>query len=143
MPGVTNLVRLIETLLQSESPLGDVTLSAPSVRTMLGVPLFILASGVQNDCHVYLASLPKYTLPNHPIFHTMICPHYTAECVLYLSLAIMGTPHGAWINYTILSAFAFVFVNLAVTASTTKEWYIKKFGKEKVEYRWIMIPYIF
>lgn len=41
------------------------------------------------------------------------------------------------------TAFMFVFINLAVTASVTKEWYIKKFGKEKVEYRWIMIPHVF
>ncbi|KAL8895136.1 MAG: hypothetical protein Q9192_003823 [Flavoplaca navasiana] len=132
-----------ESLLLSPSPLKDITITAPSIRTMIGLPLFLLASGIQNDCHTYLASLPKYTLPDHPIFHTMVCPHYTAECVIYLSLAIMGAPEGAWINRTVFTALIFVASNLAVTASTTKEWYTAKFGRENVEYRWRMIPFIF
>ncbi|KAL9047734.1 MAG: hypothetical protein Q9206_006510 [Seirophora lacunosa] len=136
-------IEAAETLLQSQSPVRDITFSAPSVRTMMSIPLFILASGVQHDCHTYLASLPKYTLPDHPIFHTMVCPHYTAESAIYLALAILGAPRGAWMNQTIATAFVFVAVNLAVTAAATKKWYMKKFGKEKVDYRWTMIPYIF
>ncbi|KAL8682339.1 MAG: hypothetical protein Q9186_001615 [Xanthomendoza sp. 1 TL-2023] len=132
-----------ESLRLSKSPLRDITITAPSVRTMLGLPLFILASGIQNDCHAYLASLPKYTLPDHPIFHTMVCPHYMAECVIYLSLAILGAPEGLWINRTVFAALIFVASNLGVTASTTKQWYMGKFGKEKVEYRWRMIPFVF
>ncbi|KAI4171522.1 MAG: hypothetical protein LQ348_006922, partial [Seirophora lacunosa] len=133
-------IEAAETLLQSQSPVRDITFSAPSVRTMMSIPLFILASGVQHDCHTYLASLPKYTLPDHPIFHTMVCPHYTAESAIYLALAILGAPRGAWMNQTIATAFVFVAVNLAVTAAATKKWYMKKFGKEKVDYRWTMIP---
>ncbi|KAL9008074.1 MAG: hypothetical protein Q9173_006767 [Seirophora scorigena] len=140
---MTHRVHSTETLLQSQSPVRDITFSAPSVRTTISIPLFILASGVQHDCHTYLASLPKYTLPDHPIFHTMVCPHYTAESAIYLALAILGAPRGAWMNQTIATAFVFVAVNLAVTAAATKRWYMKKFGKEKVDYRWTMIPYIF
>lgn len=110
---------------------------------MLGIPLFVLASGIQHDCHAYLASLPKYTLPDHPLFHTVVCPHYAAECIIYLSLAILGAPEGAWFNQTIFYAYIFVAANLAVTASITKEWYTKKFGKAKVEYRWKMIPFVY
>ncbi|KAL8737367.1 MAG: hypothetical protein Q9181_001742 [Wetmoreana brouardii] len=132
-----------DTILHSHSPFRGITFSAPSIRTMLGVPLFLLASGIQHDCHAYLASLPKYTVPNHPIFHTAVCPHYTAECVIYLSLAIIGSPEGAWVNRTVFTALVFVATNLAVTASTTKEWYVQKFGKEKVGHRWRMIPFVF
>ncbi|KAI4236730.1 MAG: hypothetical protein L6R40_006074 [Gallowayella cf. fulva] len=132
-----------ESLQHSPSPWRDITIEAPSIRTMLGLPLFILASGIQNDCHAYLASLPKYTLPDHPIFHTMVCPHYTAECLIYFSLAVMGAPQGAWINRTVFSALLFVASNLAVTASATKHWYMQKFGREKVETRWRMIPFVF
>ncbi|CAL8576483.1 hypothetical protein XPA_002363 [Xanthoria parietina] len=132
-----------ETLLRSQSPLKDITITAPSIRTMIGLPLFLLASGIQNDCHTYLASLPKYTLPDHPIFHTMVCPHYAAESIIYLSLAILGAPEGAWMNRTVFTALVFVACNLAITASTTKEWYMAKFGREKVEYRWKMIPFVF
>lgn len=132
-----------ETLILAKSPIDTIIWSAPSIRTMLGIPLFILASGIQHDCHNYLSSLPKYTLPDHPIFHTMVCPHYTAECIIYLAMAILGAPEGSWINPTISCAVLFVAINLGVTASTTKQWYIKKFGKEKVEYRWKMLPLIF
>lgn len=132
-----------ETLLSSKSPWQELSFSAPSIRTLLCVPLFIIASGFQHDCHAYLASLPKYTLPIHPIFQVIVCPHYFAECLIYLSMAILGAPNDAWINRTIASALLFVLVNLGVTASTSKEWYAQKFGKEKVEGRWKMIPFAY
>lgn len=112
----------------------------PSIRTALCVPFFILASGVQRDCHAYLASLPKYTLPDHPIFHSIVCPHYTMECIIYLSLAFLGAPKGQIANKTILSILTFAVVNLGLIAKQTKNWSIEKFGKEKVENRWRMIP---
>ncbi len=132
-----------ETLRSTISVWSDLTLSAPSLRTILFIPLFVLASGIQHDCHVYLASLPKYTLPTHPIFQNLICPHYTVECLIYLSMAFLAAPEGAWINRTILAGLVFVSVNLGVTASTSKEWYENRFGKDKVSGRWKMIPLIF
>lgn len=108
---------------------------------MLSFPVFLLASGLQHDCHMYLASLPKYTLPMHPAFQVVICPHYTAESIIYLSFAIMGAPSGAFVNRTLFCAFLFVYVNLSVSASTTKEWYAEKFGKDKLAGRGKMIPY--
>ena len=131
------------TLLTTKAPWQDLALSAPSKRTLLCTPLFILASGIQHDCHAYLAFLPKYTLPIHPMFQLIICPHYLAECVIYTSLAILGTPKGAWFNRTLCSALLFVTVNLGVTASTSKEWYAQKFGKQKVAGRWKMIPFVY
>ena len=131
------------TLLSSKSPWQELSFSAPSKRTLLCIPLFIVASGIQHDCHAYLASLPKYTLPTHPIFQVIVCPHYFAECLIYLSMAILGAPNGAWINKTVASALLFVLVNLGATASISKEWYAQKFGKEKVEGRWKMIPFVY
>ena len=110
---------------------------------MLSIPLFILASGIQHDCHTYLAALPKYTLPMHPLFQVLICPHYTAECVIYLSLAVLSAPKGAVVNKTMFAALIFVSTNLAVTASMSKEWYERKFGKESVRKRWKMIPSLY
>ena len=132
-----------ETLRNTTSLRPYLALSAPSIRTMICVPVFLLSSGIQHDCHTYLASLPKYTLPTHPIFQSLICPHYTTECLIYISLAFLAAPEGAWINRTILMGLVFVSVNLGVTASTTKEWYEMKFGKEKVSGRWKMLPLIF
>lgn len=129
-----------DALLSAESVASSISMSALSPKAIIGIPIFILASGIQHDCHAYLASLPKYTLPIHPIFQSFICPHYTAECLLYLSLAFIAAPQGALINRTMFTAFVFVSANLTVTAATSKEWYERKFGKEAVAHRWIMVP---
>lgn len=118
-------------------------ISPPSLRTMCCIPIFLIASGVQHDCHKYLTSLQKYTLPTHPAFQRLICPHYTTECLIYLSLALIAAPGGEPINKTILAALIFVMVNLGITADMSKEWYEKKFGKESVVGRWRMLPFIF
>ena len=123
-----------------QSAVSSITLSALSLKAIIGIPIFFLASGIQHDCHAYLASLPKYTLPIHPIFQRLICPHYTAECLIYLSLTFVAAPKGALINLTMCTVFVFVTANLTVTAATSKEWYEQKFGKEAVAHRWIMVP---
>lgn len=110
---------------------------------MVAIPMFILASGVQHDCHAYLYSLPKYTLPVHSIFQVLVCPHYTAECLIYLSLAMISAPKGAIVNKTVFTALIFVATNLGVTASVSKEWYERKFGKDAVAHRWNMIPSLY
>ncbi|KAI9888828.1 MAG: hypothetical protein M1814_006231 [Vezdaea aestivalis] len=114
-----------------------------SVLQLLGMLLFILASGMQFDCHAYLASLEKYTLPKHPIFNTVVCPHYMAECVIYLSFAIIAAPTGRLLNQTLVATLIFVLVNLSVTAESTKAWYAKKFGPDSVKGKPRMIPFIF
>ncbi|KAI7531224.1 hypothetical protein KC331_g14236, partial [Hortaea werneckii] len=137
--------------------LADIAVPPPSFRTFLSLLLFILASGFQHDCHAYLCSLkspsstttnnsssssssssgkPKdsYKLPTHPAFTHLIVPHYTAECLLYLSLAFLAAPasqsppgaqeaggNGRIFNYTLFSACIFVVVNLGVTAQGTRE----------------------
>ncbi|CAG8312088.1 unnamed protein product [Penicillium nalgiovense] len=117
--------------------------NAPSLRTFFLVPLFLVASGLQHDSHHYLYSLKKYTLPEHPMFRGIVCPHYGAECVVYLSLALLAAPRGEWVNKTMLSCLAFVAVNLGLTARNTKQWYARKFGKDSVQDWWFMIPYVY
>jgi 3-oxo-5-alpha-steroid 4-dehydrogenase 3 len=129
--------------LSTDSVYSSITRSVPAMKTMIGIPIFILASGLQHDCHTYLASLPKYTLPVHPIFQVLVCPHYFAECLIYLSLAIIGAPKGVALNKTIACALLFVGTNLAVTASMSKEWYEQKFGKEAVAGKWKMVPWLY
>lgn len=136
------LTRLSAALRSTFWPVGDATISAPSIRTLLCLPIFLIASGVQHDCHFYLASLKKYTLPSHPAFNSVICPHYTAECMIYVSLIFIAAPEGQLVNKTLLSALVFVVVNLGVTADMNKQWYFQIFGKEKVENRWRMIPFV-
>ena len=137
---VLTMKPLADALLSAQSITSSITLSVLSTKAIIGIPVFILASGVQHDCHAYLASLPRYTLPIHPVFQSFICPHYTAECLIYLSLAFIAAPKGALINRTMFTVFVFVSANLTVTATTSKEWYERKFGKEAVAHRWIMLP---
>jgi len=115
----------------------------PSTKTFIAVPIFTLASGIQHDCHEYLASMKKYTLPDSPWFQWVVCPHYTSECLIYISIAILSAPEGQPVNMTVLAGLGFVVSNLAVTADSTMKWYIKKFGAEKLKGRWRMLPYVY
>jgi 3-oxo-5-alpha-steroid 4-dehydrogenase 3 len=117
--------------------------NAPSMQTFFLVPLFLVASGLQHDSHHYLFSLEKYTLPKHPMFSGVVCPHYGAECVIYLSLSLLAAPRGAIVNKTMLACMAFVAVNLGITARNTKTWYAQKFGKDSVKDWWYMIPWLY
>lgn len=110
---------------------------------MVCLPFFILASGIQHDCHKYLASLKKYTLPTHPVFSQLISPHYTAESVIYLTLAVIAAPQGSLLNKTLLTAFIFTIVNLGVTAGKTRIWYEKRFGAESIKGRWRIVPFVY
>ncbi|KAL9084439.1 MAG: hypothetical protein Q9165_008077 [Trypethelium subeluteriae] len=142
-------------LLNLQTPqLTDLRFTAPTFRTFVSVPFFLLASGAQNDAHRYLASLrpasppsgsakPVYKIPEHPLFHTVVCPHYTAECAIYLALTVMAAPKGYWINWTLASVLFFVVVNLGITADGTKRWYASKFGEASVRGKWRLIPYVF
>ena len=134
---------LSATLMQTERGILDVRLTSPSIRTCIGVLIFVFASGIQHDCHAHLASLKKYSLPDHPVFNSLICPHYFAECMIYLALSIIAAPSGHFLNGTIVCALIFVVVNLGVTADGTKRWYEEKFGADKVAGRWRMIPYVY
>jgi 3-oxo-5-alpha-steroid 4-dehydrogenase 3 len=107
---------------------------------------------MQHDCHAYLAALKKpkktaggetkaeYRLPEHPAFNLSLTPHYFAECLIYLSLSILAAPKGALLNWTLVSALAFVAVNLGVTANGTRKWYREKFGAQAVKGRARMLP---
>ncbi|GIZ40346.1 hypothetical protein CKM354_000368900 [Cercospora kikuchii] len=128
----------------------DIVFSPPSFRTFVGFLVFILASGFQHDCHAYLASLKTggqstnaYRMPGHPAWNVSLTPHYLAECLIYLAIAIVAAPAGHILNVTMLCALIFVAVNLGVTADGTKKWYTQKFGAEQTQGRARMIPFIY
>lgn len=105
--------------------------------------VFFAASLKQNECHRYLASLKKYTLPNEGLFAYLVCPHYTCECLIYLAIAFVAAPQGVLLNSSVLCGLAFVAVNLGATASGTRQWYAQKFGAGSVARRWNMVPFVF
>ena len=113
------------------------------LKMTVALPAFLFAWVNQYRCHKHLAGLKKYSLPDGGMFRHYICPHYTCECLLYLSMAIATAPRGAWCNRTLLCALAFVAVNLGVTASGTRKWYAEKFGIGPVAGKWNMIPFVF
>jgi 3-oxo-5-alpha-steroid 4-dehydrogenase 3 len=135
------------TLLAAVNQIGSfqslLDISSPSVKTLIAVSIFLLASWIQHDCHKYLASLKKYTLPDHQLFQFVVCPHYTSECLVYIAIAIVAAPKDQLLNRTVLAGLGFVVSNLAVTADSTKKWYVEKFGLEKVAGRWRMVPYLY
>ncbi|OTB20572.1 hypothetical protein K445DRAFT_50743 [Daldinia sp. EC12] len=115
----------------------------PSFNTVFGVITFLASSFMQNRCHNYLFQLKKYSLPEEGLFQYIVCPHYTCECMLYLSLALITAPAGHFYNRTLICALLFVTANLGITAKGTKKWYSEKFGRERVQGKWKMIPGIF
>lgn len=102
--------------------------------------LYFVACLKQNQCHRYLASLKKYTLPSEGWFDYIVCPHYTCECLLYVGIAWIAAPPGRLFNTTVLCGLLLVAVNLGATAHGTKKWYQDKFGVDKVSKKWTMIP---
>lgn len=140
---VSLLTNVLAALLHPGISEDSIVLSVPSLKTFIAAPLFLIASGIQHDCHVYLSTLKKYTLPKHQLFQLVLCPHYTAECAIYLALAIVAAPTGMPLNRTLGAALAFTAVNLSITAESTREWYEGKFGKEKVKGRARMVPGVY
>ncbi|KIW16165.1 hypothetical protein PV08_06216 [Exophiala spinifera] len=112
-------------------------------KTFVCTSVFLYTSYKQNKYHRHLASLKKYTLPDTGIFRTIVAPHYTAECGIYLSLALLqARDERGGTNWSLIAALLFVTVNLGVTADGTRRWMMAKFPERRreVEARWRMIP---
>ena len=116
-----------------------------SALDLLALTAFVVASLKQHKYHRYLYSLRKYTLPDEHSFRLVVAPHYTAECLIYVSLSLLSAPYGHNINRTMFCALIFVFVNLGVTADGTKRWMLSKFPdrQDDIRSRWRMIPMVF
>ncbi|KAH6610720.1 hypothetical protein Trco_000740 [Trichoderma cornu-damae] len=112
-------------------------------QIIIGAAVFGFAGAQQSNCHRHLASLKKYTLPNEGWFRYLLCPHYTFECLLYLSLAVVAAPTGCVFNRSVLCSLVFVLANLGTTAYGTKVWYANKFGADKLAGKRTMIPFVF
>ncbi|ETI27690.1 hypothetical protein G647_00139 [Cladophialophora carrionii CBS 160.54] len=153
---VTNVAIWIEQLWR---PPSSPATAEPSIlwtwKTILCTVVFFGASERQSRYHQYLSSLKKYSLPEKYAFQYLIAPHYTMECVIYLSMALLDAPFifnqgsqlptPTTINWTLACALMFVVVNLGVTADGTKEWQRKKFHDQRFEIakRWRIIPWLF
>lgn len=128
--------------LMSSSSLSELSLT---LLDQIAVAMFFIASVEQYQYHKYLASLAKYTVPDGYAFKLVIAPHYTAECVIYLCLAVLSAPGGQHVNVSMLFALLFVVVNLGITAEGSKRWMLGRFPERQkdIESRWRMIPMAF
>ncbi|KIW73893.1 hypothetical protein PV04_01974 [Phialophora macrospora] len=153
---ITNVAIWIEHLCQPlPTSLIATERSALWTRKILCTVVFLCASERQNRYHRHLSSLKKYTLPEKHAFQYLIAPHYTMECVIYLSMAVLDVPSvinqhrqlptSMTLNWTLFCTLVFVAVNLGVTADGTKEWQRKKFPDEsfRIAKRWKIIPWLF
>ncbi|KAH8708511.1 hypothetical protein GQ44DRAFT_731474 [Phaeosphaeriaceae sp. PMI808] len=120
--------------------------SPNSWATITLVPAILTAHVLQHSYHAYLYRLRTenkgYQLPSHPFFPDLLCPHYTCEIAIYVFMSFLAAPEGRLVSWTLMTGMIFVVTNLGVTANATKEWYVRKFGQDKVGHRRKMIPLI-
>ena len=106
------------------------------------VILFFVAWRKQFESHKIFAELKTKTAHNHSIphggwFQYVSCPHYFAEILIYLSLAIiLGTNHQTgWL------VFVWVLTNQIIAGLMSHWWYQKTFPNYPTR-RKAVIPYV-
>jgi hypothetical protein len=89
------------------------------------VGLFLLANGIQHLSHRELfnnrtkfGAKAKLRPPDSYLFRTMNCPHYSAEMLIYVSLA-------SWESSSSLLCCVFVIVSLSINWRNHSIWYSK------------------
>jgi hypothetical protein len=118
-----------------------------SSRVLVSLVIFVSASWLQHSAHRTLRALRRggttaYSVPHSGAFTVLVAPHYTAEMLIYLALALLG---GTWRSlWTLVTLF--VFVNLTQAAHKTREWYWRTFSHSALLHRskrYILIPYVY
>lgn len=117
--------------------------SSSTFHTIFALILFVVSSWYQHVCHVYLVSLPKYTLPHfgsvlpQPFQYTL-SPHYFFEILIYTAYLVTNLNSMiAW------SSLVWVIVCLSVSAEKTKSFYSQKFSLPQNGPYSALIPYLF
>ncbi|NXW85216.1 PORED reductase, partial [Alopecoenas beccarii] len=115
---------------------------------IVGVVMYIWASLHQHRCLVILANLRKsksgkvislnHSVPFGDWFESVSCPHYFAELLIYVSMAITLGFH----NVTWWCVVMYVLFNQALAAVLCHEFYQKKFSSYP-KHRKALIPFIF
>ncbi|XP_026503716.1 polyprenol reductase isoform X1 [Terrapene carolina triunguis] len=115
---------------------------------ILGIMMYIWASVHQHRCHVILANLRKsksgkvvnlsHSIPFGDWFERVSCPHYFAELLIYVSMAITF----GFQNLTWWLVVMFVLFNQALAAVLCQEFYVNKFSCYPT-HRKAFIPFLF
>ncbi|KAK9431215.1 hypothetical protein V1505DRAFT_309689 [Lipomyces doorenjongii] len=105
----------------------------------IAIIMYLVAALAQYTTHDQLSRLKKYSLtPPTMLFKHLVCPHYTAEVVIYLALA--------WIcGFTQANVAVLVWtaVSLGTSAEQSRKFYVEKFGAKAVEGKWNLVPFVF
>jgi 3-oxo-5-alpha-steroid 4-dehydrogenase 3 len=111
----------------------DAVAMSPSRAPLIsGAAVFLLANVLQLWSHHLLSLLSRpsvkgkgsrYTLPYGGPFELITCPHYLAEILIYLGMALIcwSIDWSRWIGS--LMILAWVTVNLVLAAEATQKWY--------------------
>ncbi|XP_021251298.1 polyprenol reductase [Numida meleagris] len=115
---------------------------------VIGIVMYIWASLHQHRCLVILANLRKsksgkvlslsHSIPFGDWFERVSCPHYFAELLIYISMAITFGFH----NVTWWFVVMYVFFNQTLAAVLCHEFYQEKFTSYP-KHRKAFIPFIF
>ena len=119
------------------------------VLVFSGALIILSGSSWQLACHKALASLrpasqsnERYSNPAVALcsrnlgFSLLACPHYTAEILIYMGLAVASGG-----DYGVVALAIWVVVNLSVTAKRSHAWYCQQFGHSDTS-RWAILPFI-
>lgn len=114
---------------------------------IIGLSLFIWSSYIQFDSHRLLANLRKdtsgkvythqHSIPRGKWFDLVSCPHYMAEILIYLSIAIVMSGRSS----TWWMVFVFVIINQLMVGKFNHSWYINTF-RDYPKTRRAVIPYV-
>jgi 3-oxo-5-alpha-steroid 4-dehydrogenase 3 len=86
--------------------------------------IFVACSIEQARCHLILASLKKYSLPQTSLFRFLACPHYLMEIGIYAAFVIADPE-----NPVLWLILMWVAINLSVSAEQTRIFYAKRYRK--------------
>ncbi|KAK9314558.1 hypothetical protein V1522DRAFT_199892 [Lipomyces starkeyi] len=105
----------------------------------IAIIMYLVAAFTQYTAHDQLSRLKKYSPPPPTmLFKHLVCPHYTAEVVIYLAVA--------WIcGFTRANVAVLVWtaVSLGTSAEQSRKFYVEKFGAKTVEGKWNLVPFVF
>ncbi|OBA23551.1 hypothetical protein METBIDRAFT_76546 [Metschnikowia bicuspidata var. bicuspidata NRRL YB-4993] len=127
--------------LLSQDPLEEQKFSLLHKAWVGGLGLLFLLSQIdQYRNHKYLASLVKYSAPKNGVFCVVSSAHYLDEIVAYFCVVLLVFTRGQIVaeDWSLLSIWLFIVINLSISACETHKYYKQKFDDYSV--RFALIP---